>query len=150
MPKTGQSKSRTKSGAEQAHIALARYLSNGKRWHRDLLAEKLKNDGFTQRVGYVMTKARREGAVVVLSEEKGTYTSRPKGAEVLKDLRKRRKTGYAYIRNVRAVASYATANWQKLTKILDDDTARELKGEIEYVQKMVPHMAKQFLRQGLE
>lgn len=149
MPKTVEAKGRTASGKEKAHQALVRYLSNGKYWHKDLLAQKLKDDGFTQRCSYVMTKARHEGGVVVLGHEKGTYTSRPNGVQVLKDLRKRRKTGYAWIRNVRAVASYATANWKKLTRILDDDTTLELKGEVEYIQKMVPYMARQFLKQGL-
>ena len=149
MPNAVKSKSRTRTGEEQAHIALSRYLSNGKYWHRDLLAQKLKEDGFPHKVSYVMTKARREGHVVVLGDNPGTYTSRPTGVQVLKDLRKRRKTGYAHIRNVRAVASYAIANWKKLTKVLDDDTTLELKGEIEYVQRMVPYMARQFVKQGL-
>jgi len=137
------------SSEEKAYQALARYLSNGKKWHRDMLADKLKTDGFPQKVGYVMTRARREGHVVVLGDEKGTYTSRPTGAQALKDLRKRRKTSYAWIRNVRAVAAYVTANWKKLSKALDDDDALELKTEVDYVQKMVPHMARLFIKQGL-
>ena len=135
---------------EQAHEALSRYLKDGKYHHRDKLAKMLKQDGFEQRCGYVTTKARRLGAVVVLGPDTGLYTSRPSGIDVLKDLRKRRKISFAYLYNVQVVAAYTVANWTKLVKRLDDDTAEELKGEVEYIQKMIPHLRRIFKKSGLE
>jgi hypothetical protein len=138
-----------RSGTEQAYEALVRYLRNGKYWHRKDLATRLKSDGHVQRVGYVMTKARRNGHVVVLGPEPGTYTSQPTGAEVLKDLRKRRKVSYAWIRNVQAVAGYALSNWGRVTSKLDKDAKLLLRAEIDYLQSMVPDMETKFQKAGL-
>jgi hypothetical protein len=89
------------------------------------------------------------GYVVVLGTSRGTYSSQPSGVEVLKDLRKRRKVSFAWIRNVQAVAAYATSNWGQVTKGLTSAQQTTLRAEIAYIQRMVPYILNTFKRAGL-
>lgn len=135
---------------EQAHEALVRHLADGRHHSVAKLEQRLQKAGYTQRIGYLQSKARRHGNVIVAGSEPRTCSSRPTFNETFKDLRKRRKTSFAYIRNGAAVAKYAASNWRHLVTGKNKAARDEMKAEIDYFNKMIPALARVFQRMGLD
>jgi len=140
----------TVSAVEQAHEALMRYLSDGRHHGIAKLEQRLRKDGYTQRIGYIQSKARKRGNVVVAGIKPRTCSSRPTFNETLRDLRRRRKTSYAYLRNGAAVSKYAASNWRYLSAGKNRAAREELKAEIDYFNKMIPAVARVSQRMGLD